>query len=106
MELLIGICTLLLVVAQDLTAAKDPKDQANEKFNVLNDWLFLRYDNVIVMILSGLIGWALSQELGGPIIEKFLDWPELAEKAIDLTSIFLVTFMFAKHLKRIFGFKK
>ena len=106
MNLLVGICTLLLVVIQDLTAAKDPIDEQGGDFDIIKDWLKKRYDNVAGMIVSGLIGWALAGELAIPLINKYLDWPELAETAIDLTGIFLVTFVFAKYLKVIFGLKK
>lgn len=105
MNLLVGVCTILLIVLRDINSVKDPLDKQNVAFNFYNDWLLKRWDNAGLMVISGLIGWALSGELAIPIIEKYLDWPELAEKAIDLTSIVLVTAISSQHLGKLFGLK-
>ena len=108
MTILIAILTLLLVVAQDYSTHKDPFDNDSSKgeFNWKLHWWKPRHDNVIGMLISGLIGAALSSELAIPLMKDYLTWPSLAEHAAELTGMFVVTFAFAKYLKSILGFKK
>ena len=104
-KILITILTLALVAWQDLSVLKEPFDKQKKSFKWRRDWWKYRNDNVIVMWILGLIGAVVSGEIAMPLLNKYLDWPELAEGTLDLFGVFIVTYMFAKYFSRIFGIK-
>jgi len=104
-KILTGLVTIAIVTWQDLSKTKDPFDTQRKSFKWRRDWWKYRWDNVMIMWFFGIIGYLASAELAAPIINKYLDFPELAEGAIDVTGVFIVTFVFMKYVSRGFGFK-
>lgn len=93
--------TILFIIAVDIKKKKAPFDKENLYFDLYDDWFNDRWDDAIVWIIGGAIGAILSSELANPIINKYLDWPELAESSIDLTSVAICTLLGAKILEKL-----
>lgn len=105
LKIVVGLLTLAVVVLKDYNQAKDPFDQDRKKFDWKKEWWRWRKDNVAIMVVMGLVGWFLAGELAIPIVNKYLEWPELAENSIDLSGVAIVVFFFARFLPRLIGFK-
>ncbi len=105
LEITVAILTLLLVAWQDFSKMKEPYDKEKKRFNWKTMWWRYRNDNVIIMWISGAIGAFVSGEIAMPLITKYLDYPGLTEDTIDLFGVFIVTFLFAKYISKLFGFQ-
>lgn len=103
MGILVFIVTFLFLVVTDLKKSKKPFDTEGKEFDVKKDWFSSRWDDALSWLVGGGLGALLSSEIAIPIINKYLDWPELAEGAIDMTSIMLCTLIGAKILEKILG---
>ena len=91
LKIIIALVCIIYLVLRNLNAVKEPFDVAKKPFNLKKDWFQYNWDNVLLLVVGGLIGALLSNELALPFIEKFMDWPELAESTIDLTAIAIMT---------------
>lgn len=105
LKIVVGLLTLGILVIKDYNKAKEPFDQKRKVFSAMDDWWRWRKDNVFIMLALGVLGWFLASELAVPIMNKYMEWPELAEGAIDLTGVVVVVFFFARVAPKLIGFK-
>jgi hypothetical protein len=101
MTLLLVLLTVLLMISLDFRKTKSPFDDQEAPFDLKDDWWKKRYDDIIPMFLSGMIGGILSSEIGAPVIHwvattqlnlsegDFLE--NIAIDGMELTSVFVVT---------------
>lgn len=75
-----------------LSEVKEPFDTEKKDFDFKLDFWRFYWDNFGIMLFGCVLGFLLSHELAVPIINRFIEWPELAEQAIDLTSIAIGTY--------------
>lgn len=96
MMVLLKLMVFLAVVGwlffKALTEVKEPFDKQKRDFSFKQDFWRFYYDNFGIMLFGCFLGFLLSHELAVPIINRFMEWPELAEQAIDLTSIAIGTY--------------
>lgn len=103
MAVIIFILSFLFLVVIDLKKKKKPFDEQKKKFSIRKDWFITQWDDCLAWFVGGALGALLSNELAIPIINKYLDWPVLAEGMIDLTSIMICTLLGAKIFEKVFA---
>ena len=101
MKIIVYILTVLFLIANDIKRKKKPFDDKGKPFSLKSNWWNTRWDDAVSWIVGGAIGALLSSELAVPIINKYLEWPQLAEGAIDLTSVMICTFLGSKIFEKI-----
>ena len=87
LKISVYIVSVTFVIVRDIVSTKKPFDEQKKSFDMYEDWWRFKWDNSCLWVVGGLLGALLASELGAPLITKYLDWPELAESTIDLTSI-------------------
>lgn len=102
LKILVALISLALILVKDWSKEKEPFDKEKKAFSFKKDYWPFRNDNVFAKTLGGGLGAICSNEVAIPIINKFLDWPELAEGVIDLTSVAISTLAVSYIINKIF----
>ncbi len=101
-EIAIFLLTIVHLCWVDLKKEKNKLDEKKKDFRFLKDWFKFRWDECGSWFIGGTLGALLADELAIPAIEKYLDWNELIEKGLDLTSVFFMTLIGAIFFERIY----
>lgn len=87
LETAVALFTIGLGVLFDYSLTKKPYDDARKNFNTKTHWWKWRKDNVLVCIVASGIAGLTSDLWAVPVINKYLEWPELAERMTELGAI-------------------
>jgi hypothetical protein len=105
LKLLVFIAATGWMAMQMIKQVKQPFDDKRLKFSMKKEFWTYYWDDFSIMMFGCILGGLLAHELAIPIINRFMEWPELAESAIDLTSIAVCTIAVGKILEKLSGFK-
>ena len=85
-KIVVGLVTTGLMGYRKFVRAKNVTDAVHEKFDY-ETWIYENREDLVYCSIAALLVGGLSSELAIPVINKFLNWPDLAQGTITYTGV-------------------